>query len=235
MLPALATLKAEMNMKPEVLVADQGYNNVLVLQKVELDKLTDAHVMVGEKTEEADNFTKLGFQFDAENNCYLCPQGHTLQQKGGIQERKDRSAIVYQAKTKVCLACSIRTKCTKSKTGRTITRYTDEEWVEKYRERMQSETAKSLLKQRKSIIEHIFGVIKCWMGKIPLLLRGKNKVQSEINLYTTAYNLKRLIKILGFDKVFQMIMRFNQLYIEKSLVLVCLFTVSCVEWELLSD
>jgi len=55
-------------------------------------------------------------------------------------------------------------------------------------------------------VEHVFGVLKCWMGKIPLLLRGKEKVQTEINLYTTAYNLKRLIKLLGFDGVTNMFM-----------------------------
>ena len=43
------------------------------------------------------------------------------------------------------------------------------------------------------------------MGKIPLLLRCKDKVQTEINIYTTAYNLKRLINIESFDRLMEMI------------------------------
>jgi len=41
------------------------------------------------------------------------------------------------------------------------------------------------------------------MGKIPLKLRGKEKVSTEINLYTTVYNLKRLINIESFEDLFE--------------------------------
>ena len=40
-----------------------------------------------------------------------------------------------------------------------------------------------------------WGTIKYLMGKIPLLLRGLDNVRTEINLYTTAYNIKRLLNI----------------------------------------
>ena len=205
MIPALENIKEELDIKPDVLLADQGYNNVLQLQKIEQDQLTDAHVMVGECAKDVEDYNKPGFQYDKDNDCYICPRGHILKKRGGIQKRRNRFAVIYQCKVRVCRECNIRSSCTSSKTGRTITRYTDEEWVEAYRNRMHSEKSKSLLKQRKSIIEHVFGVLKCWMGKIPLLLRGKEKVQAEINLYTTAYNLKRLIKICGYDKLMDMI------------------------------
>jgi len=39
------------------------------------------------------------------------------------------------------------------------------------------------------------------MGKIPLLLRGLKKVTTEINIYTTVYNLKRLVNIEAFDSL----------------------------------
>jgi hypothetical protein len=225
MIPALENIKAELDIKPEVLLADQGYNNVLELQKIEHDELTDAHVMVGEVTEGIEDYTKLGFQYDKHNNCYICPQGHLLRPRGGILKRKNRFAVIYQCRIQACRECSIRSKCTNSKTGRTITRYTDEEWVEKYRVRMHSEKAKTLLRKRKGIIEHVFGVLKCWMGKIPLLLRGRDKVQAEINLYTTAYNLKRLIKLWGFDKVVEMIMRLQPIFREKRAALTVFLTL----------
>ena len=129
-----------------------------------------------------------------------------MKRRGGIQRRKGRMAVVYQCKNQVCATCPNKDKCTKSKTGRTITRYTDEKWVEEYRRKIQSPRNAALLKRRKAIVEHVFGVLKCWMGKIPLLLRGKKKVQTEINLYSTAYNLKRLLSIFGYDKVMSMIL-----------------------------
>ena len=52
-------------------------------------------------------------------------------------------------------------------------------------------------RKRASVVEHVFGRIRYWMGQIPLLLRGEDKVQTGIDLYTTAYNFKRLLTIEG--------------------------------------
>lgn len=207
MIPALENLKDTMDMEPSILLADNGYENVAMQQKIEAEGKTEALVNITEEKVSGGSFGKWSFDYDEELDCYRCPTGHLLKRRGGIQVRKGRKAVVYQSKKKVCAACPSREKCSKSKSGRTITRFTDEKWVEEYRKKVCSPANKALQKRRKAIVEHVFGVLKCWMGKIPLLLRGQKKVQTEINLYTTAYNLKRLIKILGFDKVKSMIMR----------------------------
>ena len=62
---------------------------------------------------------------------------------------------------------------------------------------------------RKTIVEHPFGTLKYWMGKIPLLLRGKEKVSTEINLYATAYNIKRLLNIEPFDNIMAKIIDYD--------------------------
>ncbi|MFR8357011.1 MAG: hypothetical protein ACLVEJ_16215 [Parabacteroides sp.] len=49
--------------------------------------------------------------------------------------------------------------------------------------------------ERKNIVEHLFGTFRMWMGKIPLLLKGRLKVQTEIDIYATAYNFRRLINL----------------------------------------
>ena len=67
--------------------------------------------------------------------------------------------------------------------------------IEKYLEKMNSEAGRAKIRLRKTLSEHPFATLKRWMGKIPLNLRGKTKVQTEINIYTIAYNLKRLINI----------------------------------------
>ena len=62
---------------------------------------------------------------------------------------------------------------------------------------------------RKQMVEHPFGTIKYWMGKIPLLLRGKNKVTIEIDIYTTVYNFRRLLSIESYSNILEMIKKYD--------------------------
>lgn len=64
---------------------------------------------------------------------------------------------------------------------------------------------KALILLRKTLVEHPFGTIKYWMGQIPLLLRGKEKVQAEIDLYATCYNLKRVTNIQSIRGLLQQV------------------------------
>lgn len=206
MLPALETLKKELGIEPEIIVGDKGYDNPSALQAVEQSGKTEVYVPVEESR---DQYVKQNFIFDEENNCYICPRGHTLKQKRGLHKSRGRMGILYQCKAEICNKCPDKGSCTDAKNGRSITRLVDEQWREDYVKRVQSESVKSLLQRRMCLIEHVFGVLKCRMGKIPLLLRGRDKVQTEINLYVTAYNMNRIITILGFDKVREMIMSMN--------------------------
>lgn len=201
MIPALQNLKETMDIEPIVLLADNGYDNVAALQAIESEGKTEALVMIGEEKVSKDSYAKWSFTYDEEKDCYYCPMGQELKRRGGIQKRKGRWAVAYQCRKKICDNCPNRAECNNSKEGRSITRYTDEKWVVAYRKKIQSSINRALLRRRKAIVEHVFGVFKCWMGKIPLLLRGQKNVQTEINLYTTAYNMKRLIKLFGFDGV----------------------------------
>jgi Transposase DDE domain len=53
------------------------------------------------------------------------------------------------------------------------------------------------VKSRKSIVEHPFGTIKRWMDQGYFLTRGLEKVRGEMSLTVLAYNLKRVISIIG--------------------------------------
>jgi hypothetical protein len=66
-----------------------------------------------------------------------------------------------------------------------------------------------LIKERGTIVEHPFGTIKYWMGKFPLRLRGKEKVQTEMDIFTTAYNLKRLINIENMGNLLKMVQNYE--------------------------
>jgi transposase len=211
MIPAMETLKEETGIVPEELIADNGYENTVALQEIEAKDETKVYVM-GKKegSKKSKKLKKKDFIYDEESDTYTCPAGNKLtKQKEKDRYQGSRLRFRYRASAKQCNECSQKSKCTSAKKGRNIYRYLDEEWIEEYHIKMNTNYAKSLLKRRKGMIEHVFGVIKCWMGKIPLLMRGKQKVETEINLYATAYNLRRIISLFGFDKVKDMIMGVN--------------------------
>jgi hypothetical protein len=70
-------------------------------------------------------------------------------------------------------------------------------------------TAKNVIGLRKQMVEHPFGTIKYWMGKIPLLLRGKQKVTTEMNIYSTIYNFRRLLSIESYQDIRHMIQEYD--------------------------
>ncbi|KPV98316.1 hypothetical protein AN214_00077 [Pseudoalteromonas sp. P1-9] len=50
---------------------------------------------------------------------------------------------------------------------------------------------------RKQTVEHPFGTIKMWMGATHFLTRQFKNVSTEMNLHVLAYNMKRMISIMG--------------------------------------
>ena len=85
--------------------------------------------------------------------------------------------------------------CTRSSIGRSVYLNQNHEWINEYKNRMGNPTFKKRIKERKTLVEHPFGTLKCMLGKIPLRLRGIARSQIEIDLVTTAYNLKRLLAL----------------------------------------
>ena len=57
------------------------------------------------------------------------------------------------------------------------------------------------MRQRKQLVEHPFGTMKRWMEQGYFLMRGKHKVATEMSLTVLAYNLKRVLKLRGTQKL----------------------------------
>jgi hypothetical protein len=58
-------------------------------------------------------------------------------------------------------------------------------------------TGSPMLTIRRSTVEHVFGTLKHWMGATHFLTRTLGRVSTEMSLQVLAYNLKRVMKILG--------------------------------------
>ena len=60
-----------------------------------------------------------------------------------------------------------------------------------------------IMKKRKQIVEHPFGTIKFWNHQNAFMMKGLEKVRAEFSLSTLAYNMKRVINIVGVEKMIE--------------------------------
>lgn len=208
--PAVESVEEELSTVVGTVIVDSGYCNYDVIQEIELNK--DRHCFV--TTPKVQNRTpEITFTYDKGNDCYRCSQGQLLTLKHRNKKAKNSFVNVYVGQN--CDGCPIRNQCTGSKQGRHISRFWNHDFRQEYRERMKEPLAAQMSKLRKSSIEHVFGTMKTWLGKIPLLTRGIESVATEISLFAASYNIKRLLSLFSFDKIMSMIKAYYDFIIVK--------------------
>jgi transposase len=202
MLPVMVeSIKEEYKEVPQEIIADTGYSNPDLIESIE-KKEEGIKIYTSQQITSRDK-EEINFKYDEEKDEYECSACKRLVLTQ--RNKKKNKSIVNVYRGIECQGCLLRSKCTKSKKGRIYHRYLNQKWRDEYKEKMQSKIGKAKTAVRKTIVEHPFGTIKYLMGKIPLKLRGKEKVSTEINLYTTVYNLKRLFNIESFEDLFEKI------------------------------
>jgi transposase len=139
------------------------------------------------------------FKYSFENNAYTCPQGHLLTTNGTWY--KGRNYYFRQYKTNACKNCKVRPSCTKSvKNGKIIQRSEFIPAIERNRERVKQKH--EVYKKRQAIVEHPYGTIKRqWGFNYIITKRGKQRASADVGLMFTAYNLRRIINILGINEL----------------------------------
>jgi hypothetical protein len=63
-----------------------------------------------------------------------------------------------------------------------------------------------MMRVRRQTAEHPFGTIKCWMGWTHFLTKTLARVRTEMSLHVLAYNLKRVMRILGIGELLRVLM-----------------------------
>jgi len=148
-------------------------------------------------------FTKEAFAYDASEDAYRCPAGEWLRASG--EWVKDGRTIRYFRNREACAGCPLREQCTDDKLGRRIQRLPEEERLEAMAERLKERP--ELMLERKSTVEHPFGTIKWWDGAGYFLLKGLKKVRGEFSLMVLAYNLRRVMNLLGVECLLEALKR----------------------------
>ena len=142
---------------------------------------------------DAENFTHI-----PEGDYYICPQNQHLTTTG-----KWHKAAAYYFKryaTKACSSCSVKDQCTKGIRGKVIHRSEYQQYIEHNKE--QAELNKALYKRRQAIVEHPYGTIKRqWGFSYIMTKRSLKRASADVGLMMTAYNLRRIINILGVERL----------------------------------
>jgi hypothetical protein len=137
-------------------------------------------------------FGKPDVAYLPDQDVYRCPSGallpyHYSNIENGMTLRRYWS-------TAACAACPIKQQCTLSKERR-ITRWEHEHLVEEVQRRLDANP--DAMRTRRETVEHPFGTIKAWMGATHFLMKRLPNVAAEMALHVLAYNLTRVMNIVG--------------------------------------
>jgi len=182
-----ATLKAE-NLD---VIADRGYFSGEEI--LECDKAGITVTLPKPMTSNPKRFGKQDFRYVAEDDVYICPAGEQLAYSFTTQEH---GLILHRYLTNVCQRCAIKHRCTTGKERR-ITRWEHEHILEAVQRRLDEHPEK--MRQRRETVEHPFGTLKMRMGATHFLMKTLPRVASEMALHVLAYNLTRVMNIMGIQ------------------------------------
>jgi transposase len=185
--------KAAMGVEALEVLADRGYfagEEVLACGPLSVTPILPKPLTSGAKAD--GRFGKQDFIYNAEDNTYRCPAGEVLTWHFTSVEM---GMTLHAYWTTKCDRCPLRGQCTSSKEPRRIKRWEHEAVIEAMQERL--DRRPKAMRIRRATVEHPFGTLKAWMGATHFKMKTLEKVKTEMSLHVLAYNLKRVISILG--------------------------------------
>jgi len=160
----------------------------------------ETHVAIPAPASNAPNkkYNVSEFIYNAQDDNYCCPAGEILSTNGNWYKKK--SYRVKQYKTNKCKDCPLKKQCTRSKSNRLIERHEFAQALKRNKEALINNP--EIYKQRQAIAEHPFGTMKRQWGFDHIMTKKtKERASSDVGLIFTAYNLRRLISIIGISNL----------------------------------
>ena len=186
--------RAAMGTQGLTAIADRGYfkgEEILACREAGITAIVPKTMTSGAKAE--GRFGKADFIYDASTDEFQCPAGQRLIWRfSGIEKGMTMSR--YWSSN--CPRCPIKEKCTPSDYRR-VSRWEHQSVLDDMQARL--DHAPDSMRIRRQTVEHPFGTIKLWMGSAHFLTKTLDRVSTEMGLHVLAYNLKRVMKILGND------------------------------------
>ena len=136
-------------------------------------------------------FDKSDFVYIEADDEYRCPAGERAIRRMAAVEN---GMTLHKYWSSACPRCPLKSKCTTG-TNRRIARWEHEAVLDRMQLRLNQRPQAA--RERRQTVEHPFGTLKAWMGATHFLMRTLPKVRTEISLHVLAYNMKRMIRLLG--------------------------------------
>ena len=187
-----AKAKAELQVDKLNVVADRGYYNSNEIRACEQANIA-AHVpkSLTSNNKAKGQFDRADFIYKAKVDEYECPAGERLIYRF---TRAEAGKEIRRYWSSACPRCPIKAKCT---TGdyRRVSRWVHEAVLERAQARLDQHP--EAMPARRATVEHPFGTIKSWMGSTHFLTKTLDRVSTEMSLHVLAYNIKRVMKLVG--------------------------------------
>ncbi len=195
----LDRVKVRFDLHPERLIADTAYGTGPMLGWL-VDRKIAPHIPVLDKSGRTDGtWSRADFEWEAENDQYICPEGQTLRQFRRNYSDPNRGptgkgTAKYRALKLTCQACPSKPRCCPNMDFRSITREEHEDARQVARDIAKTRQYDISMKLRKKV-EMLFAHLKRILGLGRLRLRGPCGANDEFLLAATAQNLRKLAKI----------------------------------------
>ncbi len=173
-------------------ITDRGYysgEEIKACEDADIVPLVPKIFTSGAKAE--GRYDKSDFAYDAKRDAYRCPAGEWAVRRFLSVEK---GMNIYKYWASACPRCALRSKCTTSDYRR-IGRWEHEAVLDRMQARLDQDPTR--MQVRRQTAEHPFGTIKAWMGATHFLSRRLPRVSAEMGLHVLAYNLKRVMRIMG--------------------------------------
>lgn len=173
-------------------IADRGYfksEEILACEKAGITVFVPKTTTSGAKAD--GRFDRADFIYDEQRDEYSCPAGQRLIWRFSSIERGMKLHKYWSSN---CQQCALKKQCTPSP-NRRMSRWEHEGVLESMQNRL--DQVPEAMRVRRQTVEHPFGTIKSWMGSTHFLTRTMGRVSTEMSLHVLAYNLKRVMAILG--------------------------------------
>jgi transposase len=206
LMPGVERVEQNLEKTPAQLVADGGFTN---RQNI-LDCAGKGIDLVGSFPEHneqsqgqlkrrgvAPEFYVESFQYDSQQDCYHCPAQELLRHNG----QENRTGVVhhqYRAEASVCAQCRFKEQCCPQNTskGRSITRAVEAVPVQEFKQKMQTEEAKAVYRQRGAVAEFPNAWIKEKLGLRHFHVKGLVKAKMETLWVCLTYNIQQWIRLV---------------------------------------
>ena len=198
---------------------DKGYHTgreLAIVDELNINTLVAIPPFSGASHAPDLNYDVEHFDYNPETDTYICPQGNTLRTTGYWHVAKNPNGqIAYRFRnytTPKCRTCEVRPLCTKSAAnGKQVRRSEFATNIENNKKRILN--SGKLYKRRQAIVEHPFGTIKRqWGFSYIMTKQGIQKASADFGFTMVAYNLRRLLNIIGSNELKQYLESSSQLF-----------------------